>query len=602
MFDVTVSQQAEAWIDEFSQALSNGSREQLSRLFLDDAEWRDIVAFTWDFSTISGAQQIAKSLLSLNDQVKMTNLRLAAGRTPPAVVPRAGEDVIEAICEFETALGTGAGVIRLLPQDGGAPRARLVSSTLQELKEHEERRGANRPKGTAFSRTFGGMNWLDQRNTEQKYDDRQPEVVIVGGGQAGLAAAARLRILGVDALIVEKLPRIGDVWRQRYHSLTLHNEVWVTSFPFLEFPDTWPTFLPKDKLAGWMEYYAEAMELNVWTNSMVTGGTRDEASGTWKLSVNRDGEEVVLKPKHVVFATGSVSGQPSMPNMPGLDEFGGEVLHSSHYTSGARYENCRALVIGTGTSGHDVAQDLHALGSEVTIVQRSSTTVVSLEPSGVLVYSLYSQGLPLEDADLIAASNTFSTLIRANKIMAKQMVESDVELLERLDAVGFRTDIGEDETGFHLKYNRRGGGYYINVGCSELIADGEVGLLQNDQIKRFTKEGIRLVNGEERHYDVVVFATGYSNQQEDIRALFGDDIADRIGPIWGVGHDGEMNNMWRPTAQPGLWFNSGSLAASRMNSKYLALQIKADLEGLNPRTSADRKALLSDGVQHVHQD
>jgi len=593
MSDVTVSHQVETWLEDFIGALEDESRERLETLFLDDAEWRDVVTFTWDFSTVSGAGAIADALLRLNRETRLTNLRVAEGRTAPARVPRAGEHVIEALHEFDTAVGTGAGVVRLVSQPDGSVRARLISTTLQQLRGHEEQRGANRPKGTAYSRTFGGMNWLDQRVAEQRYDDRQPEVVVVGGGQAGLAAAARLRVLGVDVLIVEKLPRIGDVWRRRYHSLTLHNEAWVASFPYLEFPDTWPTFLPKDKLAGWMEYYAEAMELNVWTDSTVVGGIRDESTSTWNLVVDRGGEEVVLTPRHVVFATGSVSGQPFLPDMPGLDEFGGEVLHSSRYTSGSQYENCRALVIGTGTSAHDVAQDLHALGSDVTIVQRSSTTVVSLEPSGVLVYALYSQGLPLEDADLISASNTFDTLIRANKIMAKQMVEADAELLDRLAAVGFRTDIGEDETGFHLKYNRRGGGYYINVGCSDLIADGEIELLQHDRIARFTKDGIRLTDGEERHYDVVVFGTGYRNQQEDIRALFGDEIAERIGVIWGVGADGEMNNMWRPTAQPGLWFNSGSLAASRINSKYLALQIKADLEGINPRTAADRQSLAT---------
>lgn len=594
MSDVTVSEQAAKWIEEFSRALNSESLEQVEALFVDDAQWRDIVAFTWDFSTVTGASEIAESLLRFNKGVKMTSVHLAAGRTPPAEVPRAGEHVIEAIYEFDTAVGTGAGIIRLLSQPDGSTRARLISTALEQLRGHEERRGAHRPKGTAYSRTFGGMNWLDQRIAEQRYDDRQPEVVIVGGGQAGLMIAARLRTLGVDALIVEKHPRIGDVWRKRYHSLTLHNEVWVASFPYLEFPDTWPTFLPKDKLAGWMEYYAEAMELNVWTDSTVTGGSWDEATESWNIVVDRDGQEVILNPRHVVFGTGSVSGQPFIPQMPGLDDFGGEILHSSRYTSGKQYEKCRALVIGTGTSGHDVAQDLHALGAEVTIVQRNPTTVVSIEPSGVMVYALYSQGLPMDDVDLIAGSGTFDYLIRANKLMAKQMVEHDAELLARLEAVGFRTDIGEDETGFHLKYNRRGGGYYINVGASDLIADGEIGLLQHDQIDQFTKAGIRLVDGEERQYDVVVFATGYRNQQEDIRSLFGDEIADRIGTIWGVDHDGEMRNMWRPTAQPGLWFNAGSLAACRINSKYLALQIKADLEELNPRTATNRASFVTE--------
>ena len=592
MSDVSVAQQAAAWLDELAGALAADSHEQVQVLFAEDAEWRDIVAFTWDFSTVAGAGEITQALLRLNPQVGMTNLRIAANRTPPTEVSRAGEDVMEAIYEFDTIVGAGAGVVRLLPQDDGSTKARLISTTLQEIRGHEELRGPRRPKGTAYSRTFGGMNWLDQRVAEQQYQDRQPDVVIVGGGQAGLSIAARLRTLGVDALIVERLPRIGDVWRRRYHSLTLHNEVWVASFPYLEFPDTWPTFLPKDKLAGWMEYYAEAMELNVWTNSTVTGGNWDGESGSWNVEVNRGGERVVLKPKHVVFGTGSVSGEPFIPHMPGLEDFGGQVLHSSAYTSGTQYERCRALVVGTGTSGHDVAQDLHALGSEVTIVQRNPTTVVSLEPSGVMVYALYSQGLALEDADLIAASNTYDTLIRANQLMTRLMVQHDAPLLERLHAVGFRTDIGEDETGFHLKYNRRGGGYYINVGASDLIADGEIGLLQHSEIARFTESGILLADGSERNYDVVVFATGYRNQQEDVRALFGDEVAERVGPIWGVDERGEMRNMWRPTAQPGLWFHAGSLAACRMNSKYLALQIKADLEGMNPRTAELQRNLV----------
>ncbi|MGV9870327.1 FAD-dependent oxidoreductase [Rhodococcus koreensis] len=588
---------AAAWLDRFNAALAEKSHDDLAQLFLDDAEWRDIVAVSWDFSTVSGAQSIADSLIRLNGEANVANLAIDTSRTKPSRVVRAGEDVLEAIYRFDTAVGAGAGVIRLVQTDGGEPRARLISTTLQELHGHEERRGARRPEGTTYSRTFGGKNWTDLRHDEQKFEDRQPDVLIVGGGQAGLGLAARLRVIGVDALIVDKLPRIGDVWRQRYHHLTLHNQVWAASFPYLEFPDTWPAFLPKDKLAGWMEYYADAMELNVWNSTSLVAGDYDEDSNRWKLALVREGAEVTLYPKHLVFATGTVSGEPSIPQMPGLDEFRGEILHSSQYQDGARHAGSRALVIGTGTSSHDVAQDLHAVGADVTMVQRSSTTVVGLEPSGVLIYDLYSKGLPLEDADLISGSNTYQTLIRANQLMTKQMLEWDADLLERLEAVGFKLDIGEDETGFHLKYSRRGGGYYINVGCSDLIADKQIGLLQADTIARFTSDGVELTDGERREYDLLVFGTGYSNQQELIRQLLGSAVADRVGGIWGVDEDGEMRNMWRPTAQPGLWFHAGSLALCRANSKYLALQIKADLEGLNPRTAKIRQGLaLAPGV------
>ncbi|WP_433605039.1 flavin-containing monooxygenase [Dactylosporangium sp. CA-139114] len=570
------------WLQKLDIALDAQDPDRLADLFLPEADWRDLVSFTWDIRTTLGAREAAAELIARNHDVKASGFALAPARTAPRVAVRAGDDVVEGFFTFETAFGHGEGVVRLDLAAGEPLRARTLLTTLQELTGFEERRGANRPHGTAYSRTFGGKNWLDLRQEEQRYDDRSPEVLIVGAGQAGLSIAARLRTIGVDALIVDKHERVGDVWRKRYHSLTLHNESWVASLPYVPYPDTWPTYIPKDKLGNWFEHYADIMELNVWTSTEFVGGTYDEDEQIWTVTVRREGAERVLRPRHVVIATGGVSGVPNRPRLAGLEDFRGDVLHSTQYTSGARFENRKALVVGTGTSGHDVAQDLHALGCEVDIVQRQPTTVVSLEPSGIMVYALYSEGTPTEDVDLIAAANSFPTLIKANQILAQRMLEADKDILDRLHAVGFRTDIGEDGTGFHLKYNRRGGGYYINVGCSDLIADGEIGLLQADQIATFTPQGLELVDGSTREYDLVVLATGYRNQQEEVRAFFGDAVADKVGLIWGVDDGGEMRNVWRPTAQRGLWFNAGSLAACRGNSKYLAVQILAALQGMSP--------------------
>ena len=128
----------------------------------------------------------------------------------------------------------------------------------------------------AYSRDFRGPNWLDLRKAAAVYSDHDPAVLIVGGGQAGLAAAARLRQLQVDALIVDREKRIGDNWRNRYHALVLHNQVQVNHFPYMLFPPNWPTYIPKDKLAGWMEAYVEAMELNYWTATEFESGSYDE--------------------------------------------------------------------------------------------------------------------------------------------------------------------------------------------------------------------------------------------------------------------------------------------------------------------------------------
>lgn len=576
-----------SWLAKFGDALSAGSAERLQALFIEDADWRDVMSFTWDMRTHLSSGRVAAELVRAAAGAQAHDFKISEQRTAPQQVVRAGDQVIEAFFNFQTRIGRGEGILRLDKADGHFSKARTLLTSLRELTGHEEAIGPRRPQNTAYSRTFGGKNWLDLRNEAQRYEGKSPEVLIVGAGQAGLSIGARLRALGVDALIIDKHERVGDVWRKRYHSLTLHNQVWVAHFPYLPFPPTWPTYIPKDKLANWMEAYVDIMELNVWTSTEFVGGVYDDAHQRWKVTVRHDdGRERTFEPRHVVMATGGVSGIPNIPKLPGLENFRGDVLHSSRYTSGLQFSKRKALVIGTGTSGHDVAQDLHALGSEAVLVQRQPTTVVSLEHANREVYGLYAQDLPTEDVDLIAMANSYTTMIRHNQIVTRKLLELDKELLDRLHRVGFQTDIGEDETGFHLKYNRRGGGYYINVGASDLIANGEIGLLQADRIAEFVSDGVLLKDGVRRPCDLVVLATGYRNQQEEIAVMFGTEVAQKVGPIWGVDDGGEMRNMWKPTAQQGLWFHAGSLLACRYNSTYLALQIKAALVGLHPKYSA----------------
>ena len=236
-------------------------------------------------------------------------------------------------------------------------------------------------------------------------------------------------------------------------------------------------------------------------------------------------------------------------------------------------------MLGTGTSGHDVAQELHAHGADVTIIQRSKTYVVSLKEAQS-VYAIYSEGIPFEDCDLLATSFPYPVLQRSYQLSTARGREVDKALLDALEKRGFRLWFGEDETGFQMMYLRRGGGYYFNVGCSELIISGAVKLLQFADIERFVAEGARLRDGAIVPAELLVLATGYKNQQDTVRAYLGDAIADKIGPVWGFDDGGELRNMWRRTAQPGLWFTAGSLAQCRIFSRYLALQIKALEEGL----------------------
>jgi putative flavoprotein involved in K+ transport len=577
-----LAQDVRRWLADFQQALERGDADAVAALFHAESHWRDVLAFTWHLRTVSGGGRLAQALVRNLDQVRPSGFRIAEGRTPPRRMRRASVEAVEAIFAFETAFGRGSGVLRLTPDAGGAWRAWTLLTLLDELKGFEERTGARRPKGESYSRDFGGENWLDKRNRERAYADRDPTVLVVGGGQAGLAAAARLRALGVDALIVDRMERVGDNWRKRYHALTLHNQVHVNHLPYMPYPETWPVYIPKDMLANWFEAYVDALELNFWTGTEFLGGSYDEAERRWTVRLRRaDGSDRIMRPSHVVMATGTVSGAPNIPALPGLDSFKGTVVHSSAYQDGAAWKGRKAIVVGTGNSGHDAAQDLHSAGAEVTMVQRGSTTVVGLEPSGQLIYSVYSEGPPIDDCDLIASSLPYPVLHRAHQLATQEMLKHDRKLLDGLTARGFRHDIGYDQTGFLMKYFRQGGGYYLNVGCSDLIVDGEIGLLQFDEIERCAPEGARLRGGRMLEADLIVLATGYRPQQEMIGRLFGGDVAGRVGPIWDYDPEsGEVRNVWKRTAQEGLWFIAGSLAQCRISSRWLALQIKACEEGL----------------------
>ena len=583
MLDKTehISNSVEDWLTEFERALEYPESAALALLFHRESYWRDVLALSWNLQTLNGADAILKELATLAGRTKPCQFSIDPERAAPRRVRRAGTESIEAIFKFETALGRGHGIVRLIPDASEANRLKAwtLLTALEELKGFEEPLGARRPRGQSYSRDFRGPNWLDQRTLSAAYTDRDPTVLVVGGGQAGLSIAARCRQLSIDTLIVDREKRIGDNWRKRYHALTLHNQVQVNHLPYLPFPPNWPVYIPKDKLANWFETYVDAMELNFWTATCLVGGEYDEATARWSVTLRHaDGSERVMHPRHVVMATG-VSGIPNRPELPGLKDFSGIVLHSSQYDDGEAWKGKSAVVIGTGNSGHDIAQDLYSSGAKVTLVQRSPTLITNIEPSAQLAYENYNQGT-LEDNDLIALSMPLKLARRTHQMITERSKQFDKELLDGLEAVGFRLDYGEDNTGWQFKYLTRGGGYYFNVGCSDLVAQREIALRQFSDIETFVANGVRMRSGETLAADLIVLATGYKPQEVLVRQLFGEKIAARVGPIWGFGEGQELRNMYMRTGQPGLWFIAGSLAQCRINSKFLALQIKAIEEGL----------------------
>jgi cation diffusion facilitator CzcD-associated flavoprotein CzcO len=425
------------------------------------------------------------------------------------------------------------------------------------------------------TRDFASPGWLEQRQASMAYDDREPDVLIVGGGHAGISAAVELKRIGLAALIVDREQRIGDNWRLRYRGLKLHNKTPVNHLRYLPFPVTFPEYIPKDQIANWLESYVDIMELDFWNRTSFEGASYDDATRRWTATLTRDGAPRTLHPKHIVLST-SVSGTPNIPVIDGIENFAGQVLHSSQFAAGRQWAGRSVVVFGTGTSAHDICQELHAAGACVTMVQRSPTMVVNVEPAQLYDKTYLGDGPPIEVRDVLNSGVPLPVMKMAHKLVTDEVKQHDAPLLARLERAGFRLEFGEDGTGWPLKFRSRGGGYYFNVGCSELIADGEIRLVQAADVQSFIVDGLRLRDGSTLQAQLFVLATGYKGLDHLLAKLFGADVARRVGRVWGFDDASqELRNMWTRTGQPGLWFTGGAFSQARIYSRLIALQIAA---------------------------
>ncbi len=578
------SQQARRWLHDFEAALGRNDIAASVALFEPDGYWRDLVAFTWNIRTQEGAAAIRSMLEARLADVQPGSFALE-GEASEA------DGVVDAWFTFETAVARGRGHLRLR---GGL--AWTLLTTMTELKGFEEKKNERRIKGAEHGAQPGRKSWLERRTEEQArlgFED-QPYVVILGGGQGGIALGARLRRLGVPTLIIEKNARPGDSWRNRYKSLCLHDPVWYDHLPYMPFPDDWPVFTPKDKLGDWLEMYTRVMELNYWGSTLATKAHFDEATQTWDVTVQREGKEIVLHPKQLVFAMG-VSGYPNVPKIAGAETFEGVQQHSSLHTGPEAYEGKKCVVLGSNNSAHDICAALWEHQADVTMIQRSSThiapsdSLMDLALGGLYSEQALESGIDHHKADLIFASVPYQIMHTFHIPVYDAMKVRDADLYARLEKAGFLLDFGADGSGLFMKYLRRGSGYYIDVGASELVANGSVKLHSGVNIERINPRSVTLTDGTELPADLLVYATGYGSMNGWLADLISPEVADQVGKCWGLGSntpkdpgpwEGELRNMWKPTQAKNLWFHGGNLHQSRHYSQFLSLQLKARMEGI----------------------
>ncbi|TFK20744.1 monooxygenase [Coprinopsis marcescibilis] len=606
---------AEAWVSTFCTIVAGSDAQDLVDLFVPASTgaqvwWRDMLALTWDFRTFIGHDAIAKfaadRLTGANarEEVGIRDLELdvATASALPPTFTQATPDLawLQFFFKFKTKVSDGSGIVRIVPvgvttleglNDARNWKAHMIFTNLEGLVDHPEAVGRHRnPKAN-----HGLWSLQREKEVECAGEDGKPTVVILGAGQSGLGVAARLKVLGLKSLLVDQNERVGDNWRNRYEALCLHDPVWYDHMPYLPFPPNWPTFTPATKLANWLEHYADIMELNVWMSSTIEKIIQDSATGFWDITILRrkkKGDGSVREERrrfegihHVIMATGLGSGLPEIPSIPGIDKFkanGGLVLHSSQHKRAGDHRGKKVVVVGACTSAHDITADYYHNGVDVTMYQRSSTYIMSTENGWkVLMEGVYSENAPpVEVADKLNSSFPHLAAIPLNQMKVGHLAQLDKDLLDRLNKVGFRTNLGIEGTGFGLLAWSRAGGYYFDTGASGLIIDGKIKLKGGGGIKELTEKGLLFEDGSSLDADVVLFATGIGDTRKRVQRLLGDENLDVN--LWGLDDEGELRGAYRDLGVKRMWYMIGNLALARFHSKHLALQIKAVEEGLFP--------------------
>jgi cation diffusion facilitator CzcD-associated flavoprotein CzcO len=565
------------WLAGFAAAVASGSASALAALLHEEATWRDFMAFPWDFHHTVGRDETVARLIELARAWHAAGFAVSEEQSP--VVADGG---INAFFDFTTDDRVDRGFVRLVQGAAGFV-ASILQTQVMSLREYPERVRHHRKDGKEYGVVPNRSRWASDRVKEAAFEDGDPAVLVLGGGHNGLAMAARLGALDVPTLVIEREPRIGDTWRKRYASLALHSTVFGDHLPYLPLPPTWPAHTPKDKFADWLESYATLLDLNVWTCTTFLSGRFDDDAERWTIQVRRaDGSIRELHPRHFVVA-GGLFGSPKIPAIKGIETFPGIAVHSDEFQNGADFPGKRALVIGAGVSGHELAHDLYEHGTDVTLLQRSSTYVITYGSYHLHFSTLFTEDMAytpdFADQMTYALPNVRSDEV--NKRLVKLAAAADRGLLDQLEARGFKLNWGPDGTGIIGAHMSGKDSYQIDIGASGLIADGKVRLKQGIEVAEIRGRTVVFTDGSESDVDLIVFATGYHQFWGHIKPALGV-AAEKIDKAYGRAADGEYANTWRRSAQPGLWFGTGFIRMARFYSRFTALLIKAIEEGIEP--------------------
>ncbi|KAF7305199.1 Flavin-containing monooxygenase YUCCA9 [Mycena kentingensis (nom. inval.)] len=586
---------ASAWLDTFGSALASRNVDAVVQCFHPDGVLRDILAFSWNNRSLEGRAKIAAYLRESPRKIADVQLDHRPWLKPEMngfntkiLVPH--DDGIGAAftCRVD-GIGPGQGYFFLARDNDGDWKAVSVFTRLVDIAGHEE--------WLEEYGVFGGhtLAWVDVRRERREKIEKEPYVLIsafslallatkalnllraVGAGQTGLNLAAQMTHMNIPVLVVENNARVGDNWRKRYPTLSLHTTKFYGELLYQPYPATWPIYAAREKIADWLEQYVITQDLVVWTNSRPTPGPKyDPATRKWTVVIDRAGERVTLYPAHIVVT--GVLGAPRIPALENQDKFNGTILHSIDYVGAAPFAGKRVVVIGAGNTSADICQDLvFRKAAEVTMVQRSSTTVIPVQAVAQRERGHFPPGRPTAVSDFMLLALPVSLQQRLYEQNIVGFLDAFKDLYGSLEFAGFKVNTSKEF--FSLFYSAYGG-YSFDVGCASLITSGQVRVKQGVEPVGFRSDSLVFSDETNVQADVVIFATSYERNRDTMRSIFGDAIIDQTSPAWGLDEEGELRGCWRPSGHPGLWFGAGEFFTARAYPKQLALQIKAIELGL----------------------
>src|SRR5699024_4101396 len=295
----------------------------------------------------------------------------------------------------------------------------------------------------------------------------------------------------------------------------------------------------KDKFADWLEAYTKIMELNYWGSSEVESASYDAETGTWEVRINRDGEPITVRPQHLVMSTGA-HARAQVPTLEGQEVFKGVQQHSSEHQGPEEMQGKKVVVVGAGTSAHDICAALASQDVDVTMIQRNPTYVV--KPRTFNKYTLgalYSpeaieNGITHEKGDILSASVPFRLFFDIQKMGIDQIREVDADFYEELAATGFMLDFGPRDSGLFGRALTGVNNYYIDVGASQMIIDGKIKVASGSGVDRLTEDAVVLEDGRELPADAVIYATGFQSMYGAMAELISDEVAEKVGQVWGI--------------------------------------------------------------------